>query len=369
MNKNIWIRTKTSNFYKLIRKLNDLNIEIYDSKKTNNYLYLKVSVSGYKRIKKYIVSYKFKIVKKEGINNIFDLLKKNKLYTMVIVISGILMIILTHLIIEVEVVHQNDSLRSLIYEELKYYGIKNLNFNKNYDEINTIKNEILDKYKDRIEWLEIEKVGMKYIIKLQERIINVETEEEPYCDVYAKESGVITSISVKKGVPVVKIGDYISEGDLLISGQIIYNDILKSEVCAEGIIKAERWYETSLSIPFEYFEYVETDYKRYNFSWEHEDKKTQILNSRIENYESDYITLFDLFGYKLHLEIQKEIIKKYKTLTVDEALNKALELSEEKMEDKLDDLEYIKEKKVLKKTENNSTIEVDIFIVTEEIIN
>ena len=76
-----------------------------------------------------------------------------------------------------------------------------------------------------------------------------------------------------------------------------------------------------------------------------------------------------MFGQKLFLEKQfqtEETIGKY---SESEALTKCITLAEEKINIKLEDKETIIDKKVLKKSLNDSTMDVEIFIVTNEIIS
>ncbi len=369
MNNKVLIKVSNYNYYKLINKLNNLNVFIYNTNKHNKYVFFEVSKSDYLLIKKYARNYKFKIMKEKGLHSIVNALKKNKSVVFIIFFSVLILVLCNNVIVDVSIIHENKELINIINMELKDHNIKMLSIKKNYHELSLIKNDILEKYKNELEWLEIDTIGMKYVIKFEERIIKIEEEKEEYCDVYAKESGLITSISVKKGVPTVKIGDYVNEGDLLITGQIIYNEDIKNEVCAEGVVMAERWYETSVVVPYEYETFTRTGLMRFNLLFEHENFNKKILNDRINEYESEYVEIFNLFGYKLSLEKQYEIETNIVKYTEKEALNQALFLAEEKMNLKLDEVEEIIEKKVLKNYENNSTIEVDIFIVTREIIN
>ena len=81
MNKNIvWIESNCDNYYRLISKVESLSIKIYEVKYIDKKLYLKVTKTDYEKINKYIISYKFKIIKNTGINKVLDYSKKEKIF-------------------------------------------------------------------------------------------------------------------------------------------------------------------------------------------------------------------------------------------------------------------------------------------------
>ena len=75
-----------------------------------------------------------------------------------------------------------------------------------------------------------------------------------------------------------------------------------------------------------------------------------------------------LFGTELHFVRQKEVIEEEKNYTEEEALNKALEEVDSKVSSTLDENEKILYKKVLKKEQNNSTMDVEVFVAVLESI-
>ncbi len=368
MNK-IWIKVKYTNYVNIISKLNYININIYEIKRYNKYLLFKIDNIDYDKLIKYIKSYKFIIYKKTGISYIYYILKNNLIYFIMSFLGIILFYIFNNIIIDIKIYHENSQLVSLVSEALRKEGISKLTFKKNYEEIHEIKENIINTYENQIDWLEIEVNGMRYDIRLEEKIINEEEVNEDYCNIYATKDGVIKSISVIKGIPVVKTGDYVKKGDLLISGDIIYNEEIKNQVCAKGTVYAESWYEVNVKVPLIYYSYVNEDNIKYNLLYTKENNSKLLLKNQIDNYEEENTLIFNLFGVKLYLQKQTEVSKVERMYTENEALEEALRLAGEKILMKLDDDEEITLKKVLKKSENNSTIEADIFIVTIEVIS
>src|SRR5690625_7449418 len=81
----------------------------------------------------------------------------------------------------------------------------------------------------------------------------------------ATKKGVIQTIYVSKGLPKVKVNDYVEPGDVLVSGDISVKDEEEKQekkdkeetkdqselVAAEGDITAKTWYEMNGTIPME----------------------------------------------------------------------------------------------------------------------
>jgi hypothetical protein len=94
--------------------------------------------------------------------------------------------------------------------------------------------------------------------------------------------------------------------------------------------------------------------------------KYKIFKSRLNNYETEEVKLFTLFNitfYKLkEYEVNMENLK----YSEEEALDKAINLADEKINIKLGENESIKLRKVLKKSINDSTMDLELFYVVIE---
>ena len=278
----------------------------------------------------------------------------------------ILVNLFSHIIVSVDVIHSNKEIRELVKSTLEDYGIKKYTFQKDYEELSEIKAKILNAYKDKLEWLEIEQVGMKYIVRIEERIINNIENEEKYCHIVAKKSGIIANIQNTKGEIVVEKGQYVLEGQRLISGEIKLYDEIKGNVCASGNVFAEVWYTSTIHLPVNYQETKRTGKWRINFMIETEKKKSKILRSRLKNYETVLKKVFTLFDVNFYLVKEYEITTKDLKYTLEEGVDKSLKLADEKMNTKLKENEEIITRKVLKKSINDSTIDVELFYVVKE---
>ena len=369
MNKIIWVRSKCSDYYRFISKVQYLNINILDIKYENNYVYLKIDSKYLEKLNKYLVSYKFRVVNVTGIYKVIELLKKNYIFVICLLIGVILFLILSNMIVKINIIHENKEIREIIANELDEYGIKVLSFKKSYDELDEIRQEILDKYPDKLDWMEFDVDGQVINVRVEERIITDTSKSDKVCDLVATKSGVINDILVSEGEVKVNINDYVREGDTLVSGVITYNEEDKRYTCASGRVYATTWYTASVSIPLEYYEYEETGNKKYNIVWEVDDNKKSILKNRFTNFNSGLKNIFHIFDFNLYLETQNETEKIVKTYTEEEAINVGINKAISSIEITLGEFDEIIDKKVLKKYVNNSTMDMEVFIIVKELIS
>ncbi len=370
MNKHlIKVKTKCNNYYSFLKKIQYLNLSIYEIEYKDNYVYLKINNEDLTKLKKYLVSYKFQKEEDLGLFSLKKKIKQNHIFLIMVILGLILYSILTNLIVEINVFHENQDLRELVKEELDSYGVKVLSFKKSYKQLTKIKEAILEKYPDKIDWLEIETHGMAYDVKIEERIITDSKEENKICDIVAKKNGTIKHIKLEEGERVVDLNDYVREGDTLISGKIIYNNEEKRSICAKGEVYAEVWYTVDISIPFHYNEYQETGKKKYNIVWEVNDNKKRILKNRFTNFNSKYYNFLKIFNFKLYLEKEYETKEIKKEYGADEALEVALLKAKDSINKKIGEKDTIIDEKVLKKRINNSTMDVEVFVIVEELIS
>ena len=360
----IIVKTRVRNKDKLLVKLYKNNIAVYDCVQKNKYIYLKINQEDFKKLKEKIVTAKFKYVTDSGVYHLKNIITPLKI--LVIVLFLLLVNFYSQIIVSVDVIHSNKEIRELVKSTLEDYGVKQLSIRKDFEELEKIKANIINMYKDRLEWLEIEKVGMKYVVRIEERIINNINDEEKYCHVIASKSGIISSIKSTKGEISVLKGSYVNEGDRLISGEIKFNEEVKENVCAQGEVMAEVWYTTNVSLPLNYKDSKRTGKMRYNLLLKTDKKKYKIFKSRLENYDTEEVKLFTIFNFTFYKLKEYETDVTEKKYSEEEGLKKALELADEKMNIKLSSNEEIKSRNVLKKSINNSTIDIELFYAVIE---
>lgn len=365
----IWVKAKCSDYYKIIKKLELIGISVYDLKYREKVIHIKINKQDFEKIEKYLVSYKFKIEATTGLSKVVEMLKKERIFVLALLIGVFVFLVCKNLIIEVNIIHENKEIRELIKEELNSYDIKALRFQKSYHKLDEIRQEILDKYPDKLDWMEFETQGMIVNVRVEERIITDTSKDNKVCDLVAKKAGVINEIVIYNGETNVQINDYVREGDLLVKGIITHNEEEKRRICAEGEVYATTWYTVNASIPFSHNEYKETGKKKYNLVWENDGKKKEILRSRFENHQSDLKTILKVFDFNLYLETEKEIKKTTVNLSEEEALKEGINKATDSILKKLSDKDSIIDKKVLKKVVNDSTMDIEVFIIVRELIS
>ena len=365
----IWITCRCNNYYKLIKKIENLSIKVYDVKYIDKSLYLKVTKEDFKKINKYIVSYKFKVIRSTGFKYFFDVIKKERVFIICLTLGLIIFLCIKNLIVKIDIMHENWEIRNIIEEELDNYGIKVLSFKKSYKQLEKIKENILDKYPEKLDWMEFVVNGMTLVVKVEERILTDINKENQVCDLVALKNGVISDIKIESGDIIVNINDYVKKGDTLISGIVKYNEEEKRYTCAKGEVYATTWYTASATIPYKYYLYEKENKKRYNIVWEYNQVKHQVFKNRLNSYKSSYKTILKVFGFSLYIEKQESIKKVEKMYTKKEALDVGINKAIKSLEKKLSKKDRIIDKKVLKKVENNSTMDIEVFIVVKELIS
>jgi len=367
-NKILWVRIDTDRYYNLLLKLNTMGISIFDNKKRKDYILIKTTFKDYKKIKKYLISYKVKINSTAGLFKIKEIICKYKIFIISVIMGILMLFIVDNIIIKIDVKTNNEKIKNLVINELSKNNIKKLGFKKDHNKIEKIVSNILDDNKNVLEWLEIKYDGLIMIVEVVEKTNTQEEKNYKNCNIIASTDAKIISLNINRGVALKEINDYVLKDEIILSGSIIHNEEVKNTVCASGKIYGEVWYKVNLEIPFKENYIYYTGKNRYNFSVKINDNSYEILKSRIKNKKNKVTNLYKLDDFEINLIKEKEFIEKTKILTEKEAYDKGILLALEKINLKLDKNEEVLMKKVLKKDVNNSTIYLEIFVVTKESI-
>lgn len=313
--------------------------------------------------------YDVEIVKYYGKINFLKLIKKN-IYIISFLVVGLLIIyILSNVIFNIEIIHSNSKIIKLLEEELASYGIEKYSFVKDYDEIDKIEKRILDDNKDTLEWLEIIRTGTKYIVRLEERIINNDIEDNVTYDIVAKKNAVIKYIIARTGEKIGEINTYVRKGDIVISSDITLPNNEKISTSASGSVVGETWYTVSVEYPYYYNEVLYTGNKKkvlvFNF-----------LNNRFSLFDFDKYKSFDknikyifnsnFIPLSLTYEYQYETKIINDIYTYEEAKDKAIFLAKNKILDKYSDIININKISVIKEENLTNKIRLVLFISCEE---
>lgn len=360
MNKRIYLEV-SNELNRFIKKCIDNNINLYNISYVKDKMVVLIDVKDYLKIKRLNYYSKIRVVKYDGLLNIKKIIKDNIFYISVIFLSFIWMNLLTNYIVDIEIIHSNSGIRRLLKEELDKNNVKRFSLAYSFEELDNITKKILADNKNNLEWVSIKKDGMKYIVRAEERIIKSEVVSDKPRDIVASKDAYITKVISSKGNVLVRQGEYVKKGTVLISGKITLYEDVKGVTSASGSVYGNVWYECTVETPKEISSERLTGRKRYNLNVGNK----ILLRNKYQNFRQKNIREIKIFGLKIkfYREEEVEIIK---TKTDDEyALNRL----KEEFDKKLNGKGVIIYQKVLKKDENNSTIKYRVFIITNELIN
>lgn len=371
MQNTLILSVKGKNIENFIRKIHKRNIEILSIKNISyNEVEIEVYDKDYEDIIKIKTIYEINIKEYKGIKNIKNKIIFNRNILISLFLGIILFTFLSNIIFEVEVSYSELKIRNLLYRELEEYGIKKYSFVKSYNEVEKIKAKIIENNKDTIEWLDIKRVGIKYIVKVEPRKINKIVEDDKIYNVVSGKDAIIKSIESSSGEIIKNINDYVKKGDIVISSNITLNGEVKNKVSARGTIYGEVWYQVQIEYPLDYYEEKETGNKKEVYNLRIINKDYNFSKLKNIKKEDKIILKSDILPIIFSKQTQKEIEIINYQLTKEEAIEKAKESAREKIKANLDGKEYIMDEKCLKIDIKDSKIVLDIFYtVYEDITN
>lgn len=313
--------------------------------------------------------YNIKIIRYYGKLRIIKRIKKDIFILSSLLISLLLIYTLSNVIFKVEVIHSNKNIIKLVTKELEDNGIKKYKFVKNYQEIEKIKNKILEENKDTLEWLEIIREGTKYTIRVEERIINNKPKDNKIYNIVASKNAVIKNIYAESGEKIRSINTYVKKGDIIISSDIALPNNEKISKTASGKVQGEVWYNINIEYPYQYHEIKYTGNK----------KKVLVLNLLNKR-----ISFFDFHKYKTFNRNIKYIFNnnitpisliyedEYETNIINEvydyntAREKAITKAKEKILEKYPNIKDITDIKIIKEEDKKNKISLNLFVTCLE---
>lgn len=313
--------------------------------------------------------YNIKTIRYYGKLRIIKRIKKDIFILSSLLISLLLIYTLSNIIFKIEVIHSNNNIIKLVTKELEDNGIKKYKFVKNYQEIEKIKNKILEENKDTLEWLEIIREGTKYTIRVEERIINNKPKDNKIYNIVASKNAVIKNIYAESGEKIRSINTYVKKGDIIISSDITLPNNEKISKTASGKVQGEVWYNINIEYPYQYHEIKYTGNK----------KKVLVLNLLNKR-----ISFFDFHKYKTFNRNIKYIFNnnitpisliyedEYETNIINEvydyntAREKAITKAKEKILEKYPNIKDITNIKIIKEEDKKNKISLNLFVTCLE---
>lgn len=366
------VKITGKNVNNYLKRLIANKIDLIDLKyNSHNEAVVTIKYSDYLKLKTVRSIYDVKITNTYGKLRIRNKLKRSYILLSSIILGIALIIFLSNIIFSIEVIHTNKSVIELVSNELNKNGLKKYTFKKKYKDIKKIEDKILNDNKDKLEWISIDIIGTKYVVRIEERKIKNENNDNIYQDIVASKSGVIKKIIALSGEKKYEIDNFVSKGDTIIKGSITKpnNEIILTH--ASGLVYAEVWYQISVEYPYQYKEEILTGNKKNIYYLKFINKRLELFNfKKYKNFQKEPKIL--LYNNILPISLVKE--KQYEVniideiYTTEEVINKAITLAESRLMSSNKKIDKIDKVSIIKKEEYDSKIKLDLFIsVIEEI--
>lgn len=364
------IEVTGKNIVRFIKRLNTNNIEILNVNSIKKEkAVIEILKKDYEKIEEIKTIYSIIIIEEKGFVLFKKKLLKNKYLILFLFLTIVFVFIVSNIIFTIEVVTNDSALEEYIIKQLNNYDIDEYKFFKSYDELQVIKEQIIADNSDLIEWLEIERVGIKYVVKLNLRVLNEEVIESPVRNLVASKDGVIKSVVAVNGQILKNINDYVKKGDIIVSGDIYFLEEIKETISAEGTVYAETWYNVEVTYPLVYYEEYKTGNQKTVFNFDFLNFSFDLFNfNNYDDYESIKSSLLknDLIPLSLNKEIREEKVIINQELTADEAVEAAILKAQETLLKTLDTDEYIIDYKCLETNIYTDEVNVLVFITVYE---
>ena len=313
-------------------------------------LYLSIGVQDFYKIidiaKK--TQCKIKIVRKKGIPFIANKYRKRKIFIIALIIIGIMLYTSSKYVWNIEIKVEDNSVLENIESDIKDGGL-NVGMRKDKVNIEEIVNKIRLKRTD-VSWIGINLKGTNAIVKVvkAKEAPNLIDEKE-YCNIVAKKGGTITEIIAQNGTALVKNGDQVKEGQVLIQGTMEGKYTGIRYVHSLGEVKAIVEYTKIGKIPLKEEQNVKTGKKEEKYEIKFNDFQINFYKtlSKFEIYdtieEEKKLRIFSnlylpISVKKITNEEMKKIVREY---TVEEAVEKETKQLEKDIESEIEEKQNI----------------------------
>ena len=260
-------------------------------------LHLNIGIQDYYRAIKIAkkLKCKVKIEKKRGLPFLLNRYRKRKIFVVALFVILIALYTSSNYIWNIEIQVEDNMQLENILEDVKNAGLKT-GLKKDKINIEEITNRIRLS-RDDISWIGIDLKGTNAIVKVVKAKEAPEIiDEKDYCNIVAQKSGTITKIIAQNGTALVKPGDEVQEGQVLIQGTMEGKYTGTRYVHSLGEVEAIVKYEKTEKIPLKKEENVKTGNK---------EEKYQI---KINNFQINFYKTLSKF--KIYDTIEEE--KKFK---------------------------------------------------------
>lgn len=321
--------------------------------------------SDYKKILYECSSRGIEICKRRegGIPHIISKYKRRWGIILGIFVSALMIFYFNSFVWEIRVEGNNTLTASEIVNMLDSYGVR-VGANKKRIDVSSVENKVLID-SDDISWISINIQGNIASVEIRENIKGKEKNEIKFANVVAEKSGVIEYTEIYNGNLVVRSGQYVDEGDLLISGIYDSKRVGFRFTRAAGCVYARTVEEIIIKIPLEYEEKEYSGVVKYEKNLNFFGFSLKI-SKKVWNSEKFYDTInrveeYDLFG-AIHVPVylQKTSYHEYKYVKKKRALSDAETLAYFELNRKISELGDVE---LIGKSISTETTENELILI------
>ena len=353
---------------------NNKQIDLWNIKKENSIkIFANVQIGDFKRLKPICkkTKCKVKIQNKKGLPFVIRKYKKRKFFFVFLLLIILTIIILSNFIWNIEIESDADIPKEEILELAKSEGLE-IGKRKGAIDTKAVINKIRLE-RDDISWVGIEIDGTNATIKLvkadeKPEIIN----DDEYCNIVADKNAMILKVSAQNGTPLVKEGDIVTNGDVIVAGWMEGKYTGKQYVHAQAEIQAKVWYTTTERVYLKETKKVETGETKNSYSVKINNFQINLPKSlpKFKKYdtieENKKLKLFS--NFYLPFELVKYTYKEYKeeqvVHSIEEAKQIGIDRAKESLQDKIDGKKIL-DKQVKVRAETDY-IEVEVTYEVKE---
>ncbi len=335
-----------------------------------------ISIKDFKRLKQLAKKTKcrIKIRKKKGIPFFFHRYQKRKVFLLLFLIVILSIIILSNFIWNIEITGtekiNNEEIKQLLEEnDFKIGKCKiGLSTKEVIDQIRLLRSDIA--------WVGIEISGTNATVKIVEADLKPEIiKEDEYCNLVATKEGMITKVIAQNGTAVVKEGDIVTKGSVLVEGWLEGKYTGMRYVHANGEVQAKVWYSEKVKMPLNQTKKEKTGNQETKHSVKINNFQINFSKgvSKFENYDTiEAVKKLRLFSdfylpIEIHTKTFEEYINKEVSYSHEEAKQMAIEEACKKLDEQVENKNSILNKNIIEnKTEQYVEVEV-IYEVLENI--
>ncbi|MHB8065960.1 MAG: sporulation protein YqfD [Ruminiclostridium sp.] len=278
----------------------------------NSKIIMKLSIKDFRMLKPIAKRTRCRvhIIKKRGLPFILNRYKSRKAFVIGSGICVIIFFLISSFVWDVSVTGNSKVSTEVIMEKLSENGVKigALKYRiKPEDIVGNIMLELND-----LARISISLRGTKIQVTVDERVKPPDLINRKIpCDLVALKEGVVFSIVAKEGLEMVKIGDTVTKGQLLISGTIENMKIKEAMplmVHSMGSVKARTWYEASSKVEQKLVKAKRTGLKKDKYSIVLFTRKFKLFHGKIPYNNSEHVEIKKKLCIGKNLVLPFEII-------------------------------------------------------------